>query len=87
MITVSGSKPGEERAELRDPDPADDLVADEDAADVTGWCGPVVVMSSIAANFGGWSSKTARAATSPTKTWTGAAIAATVNGMRKPSRT
>ena len=41
-------------------------------------------MSSIAANFAGWSSNTARAATSPTTTWTGAAIAATTNGISEP---
>jgi hypothetical protein len=41
---------------------------------------------SIAANLTGWSSAIARAAVSPTANWIGVAIAATVNGIRRPSR-
>jgi hypothetical protein len=74
---------GEDRAEVRDRQPADDLVADEDAA----WFGPLRVISSMAANLAGWSSNTARAAKSPTTTWIGAMIAATTNGIANPSRT
>ena len=54
---------------------------------VSGWRGPVVRMSSIAANFAGWSAITPRAATSPTITWTGAATAAMANGITNPRRT
>ena len=52
----------------------------------SGWLGPVSVTYSIAANLAGWSSAIARAAVSPTNSWIGVAIAATVNGITKPSR-
>ena len=42
--------------------------------------------SSIAANLVGSFSYTQRASVSPTSIWIGVAMAATVNGMRKPSR-
>ena len=50
------------------------------------WSGPLSYTHSIAANLAGWSSAIARAAVSPTKSWIGVAIAATTNGIRKPTR-
>ena len=52
----------------------------------SGWSARSSVTYSIAANLAGWSSAIARAAVSPTKSWIGVAIAATVNGIAKPSR-
>ena len=40
----------------------------------------------MAANFTGWLWWTQRASESPTPIWIGMAIAATVNGIRNPSR-
>ena len=69
-----GAEAGQDRAEVRDLDAADDLPVDEDPADRLGLVRPPIAISSIAANFAGWSSSTPRAAMSPTTTWTGAAI-------------
>ena len=41
---------------------------------------------SIAANLTGWSLAIARAAVSPTASWIGVAIAASVSGISRPSR-
>ena len=50
------------------------------------WFGPVSWMHSKAANLAGWWSATSRAATSPTKIWTGAAMQAIVSGISRPRR-
>ena len=50
------------------------------------WSGPVSWMHSKPANFDGWWSATPRAAVSPTKSWTGVRIAATVSGISSPRR-
>ena len=49
-------------------------------------CVSVCWTHSIPANLIGWSSAIARAAVSPTANWIGVAIAATVSGIRSPSR-
>ena len=53
---------------------------------VSGTSLAVLGTSSIAANFSGSLLYTHRATSSPTNIWIGVAIAATVNGMMKPSR-
>ena len=87
LITVSGLNPASSDATSGIWIPPTTRPSTRMPPIVSGWCGPVTVISSIAANLAGWSSRTPRAATSPTTTWSGAATAASTNGMANPRRT